>query len=195
MNYRPKYQIYLASKSPRRKQFLQDYGLKFKCISSEIDEIFEKNLSVSLNLLKITEEKISASLEQIKSKKYIVIGADTCVVMGTKILGKPKDKKEARGMLHRLSGRTHIVYTGLVMLRSDGEKYSKVVKSHVTFKKLTDKEIEIYINCGEGNDKAGSYAIQGCGAYIVRKINGSYSNVVGLPMCEFHEGLGILINR
>lgn len=127
------------------------------------------------------------------SEKYAeswVIGADTIVLIGSTILGKPNSTKEARAMLKRLSGRNHRVITGYAICCKSKDRYfSETVETKVCFKKLTDSEIEWYIHTEEPFDKAGGYAIQGLGMFLVRRINGSYTNVVGLPVCEIIEFL------
>jgi len=127
------------------------------------------------------------------SEKYPdswVIGADTIVFIDGTILGKPGSRAEARTMLKILSGKTHQVLTGYcICCRRIGRLFSEAVKTQVRFKKLTEKEIDWYINSGEPFDKAGAYGIQGIGMFLVRRINGSYTNVVGLPVCEIVEYL------
>jgi len=119
-----------------------------------------------------------------------VIGADTVVVIGDRVLGKPRSPEAARKMLATLSGRTHQVYTGYcVARRTGGHHFADTVKTDVIFKRLTPTEIEWYIRTGEPFDKAGAYAIQGIGTFLVRAISGSYTNVVGLPVCEIVEHL------
>ena len=113
---------------------------------------------------------------------------NTIVAAEDRLLGKPASKEAARRMLGRLSGKTHQVYTGFCICRhSDNLKFIKAVRTDVTFKDLSENEIEWYIRTGEPFDKAGAYAIQGMGTFLVRRINGSYSNVVGLPVCEVIE--------
>jgi len=127
------------------------------------------------------------------SEKYEeswVIGADTIVLIDNTILGKPNSTNEARDMLKRLSGRNHRVLTGYaIRCKSKDRYFSETVETKVCFKKLTDIEIEWYIHTEEPFDKAGGYAIQGLGMFLVRRINGSYTNVVGLPVCEIIEFL------
>ena len=119
-----------------------------------------------------------------------VIGADTVVVVDDRLLGKPASTAEARAMLRRLSGRTHYVLTGVCICRlADNRFYADTVKTDVLFKELTDAEIDWYIQTGEPFDKAGAYAIQGIGTFLVKRIHGSYTNVVGLPVCEVIEFL------
>jgi septum formation protein len=119
-----------------------------------------------------------------------VIGADTIVTIDDAILGKPSDQSEARQMLERLSGQSHFVYTGYaIVCKNKGAGIIDAIKTDVQFKDLTDDEIHWYIQTGEPFDKAGAYAIQGMGTFLVRRINGSYTNVVGLPVCEVIETL------
>lgn len=119
-----------------------------------------------------------------------VIGADTVVTIGGAILGKPGDPEKARRMLDRLSGQSHDVYTGYsIVCRERQLAVSQAIRTDVQFKVLNAKEIEWYIQTGEPFDKAGAYAIQGMGTFLVRRINGSYTNVVGLPVCEVIEDL------
>jgi septum formation protein len=119
-----------------------------------------------------------------------VIGADTIVTIDNAILGKPGTPDEARQMLERLSGQSHFVYTGYaIVCKNRPTCISDAMKTDVQFKDLTDDEIDWYIQTGEPFDKAGAYAIQGMGTFLVRRINGSYTNVVGLPVCEVIEAL------
>jgi len=119
-----------------------------------------------------------------------IIGADTIVFIDNTILGKPASRDEARAMLERLSAKTHQVHTGYCICRkATGHFISDCVTTDVSFKKLSAKEIDWYINSGEPFDKAGAYAIQGLGTFLVKRINGSYTNVVGLPVCEILEYL------
>jgi septum formation protein len=119
-----------------------------------------------------------------------VLGADTIVVIDGLILGKPKNKKQAREMLTRLSDRQHNVFTGFTLAQGTTKVYkTKVIQSAVLFKKISPEEMEWYINCDEPYDKAGGYAVQGKGAYFIKSIRGSYTNVIGLPLCEVLEEL------
>jgi septum formation protein len=119
-----------------------------------------------------------------------VLGADTIVVIDSLILGKPKNIKQAREMLERLSGREHKVFTGFTLARDATKVYkTKVISSVVQFKKITPAEMEWYVRCDEPYDKAGGYAAQGRGASFIKSIRGSYTNVIGLPLCEVLEEL------
>lgn len=178
----------LASTSPRRRYLLEQAGLKFSVIPSNIDET-KIPLSSPETYVRILSEAKADSV----SKKYPdkwVIGADTIVLKNGAILGKPGSKDEARAMLKQLSGRTHQVLTGYaIVCKSKDRKFSETIKTDVLFKHLTDEEIEWYIHTKEPFDKAGSYAIQGLGTFLVKSIRGSYTNVVGLPVCEVIEFL------
>lgn len=180
--------IILASKSPRRKYLLSRAGLTFTVIPSTFDES-----SISLSSPTLYARVLAESKAWEISEKYPeawVIGADTIVLIDGLVLGKPGSINEARNMLHRLSGQTHQVLTGYcICCRSADRFFSETVKTDVTFKKLTEEEIEWYVHTDEPFDKAGAYAVQGLGTFLVKSIHGSYTNVVGLPVCEVIEFL------
>jgi septum formation protein len=180
--------LILASKSPRRRYLLKQAGLDFVVIPSEIDESGFSCADPEDFVRDLAESK---ALDI--SKKYPeswVIGADTIVLIDGRVLGKPRNKREAREMLGRLSGKTHWVMTGYaVRCEKKSVSFCDVVKTEVLFKELSPEEIEWYIHTDEPFDKAGAYAIQGLGTFLVRRINGSYTNVVGLPVCEVIEFL------
>jgi septum formation protein len=180
--------IILASKSPRRKYLLSRAGLTFTVIPSTFDES-----SISLSSPTLYARVLAESKAREVSEKYPeawVIGADTIVLIDGLVLGKPGSINEARNMLHRLSGQTHQVLTGYcICCRSADRFFSETVKTDVTFKKLTEEEIEWYVHTDEPFDKAGAYAVQGLGTFLVKSIHGSYTNVVGLPVCEVIEFL------
>jgi septum formation protein len=181
-----KTKIILASQSPRRRHLLERTGLRFAVIPSEFDEASVSASTPDDYVRSLAEEK--ACDVGRKHPDAWVIGADTVVVVDGRILGKPASAPEARDMLRRLSGRTHQVLTGYCICRmSDARLFADAVCTDVLFKALSDDEIEWYIQTGEPFDKAGAYAIQGIGAFLVRRIYGSYSNVVGLPVCEVVE--------
>ncbi len=183
-----KTKIILASQSPRRRYLLERAGLRFAVIPSRLDEA---------SITAATPDDYVRELAQAKAMDIArmhpdswVIGADTVVVAEGRILGKPASTAQARDMLRRLSGRMHQVLTGFCICRLSGEHvFTDVVRTDVLFKTLTDDEIEWYIQTGEPFDKAGAYAIQGIGTFLVKRINGSYTNVVGLPVCEVVEFL------
>ena len=180
--------ITLASSSPRRKALLQEVGLSFDIYHSNIDEDIKKGESPTEHCLRLAEEKTKAAAKKVKN--CWILGADTIVFIDNSILGKPSDIKEAKEMLSLLSGRYHKVVTAFCILNaSTGKKVKRVVESRVKIKNLTDKEIADYIKTGEPLDKAGAYAVQGIGSFMIESIEGSYTNVVGLPMEELKETL------
>ena len=180
--------IILASKSPRRKYLLEQAGLTFTVEPSSFDESTIALSSPDVYVKILAESKAGDIAE--KHPQSWVIGADTIVLIDGTVLGKPASRSEARTMLKHLSGRTHQVFTGYCLCcRSQNRFFSDAVKTDVQFKKLTDDEIEWYIHTKEPFDKAGAYAIQGLGTFLVKGINGSYTNVVGLPVCEVIEYL------
>jgi septum formation protein len=167
---------------------LEQAGIEFSVIPSNFDENSVKPSSPDVYVRHLAESKARDISEQYSDSW--VIGADTIVFIDGNILGKPDSRVEARSMLARLSGKTHQVLTGYcICCHRIGRLFSDVVKTEVHFKKLTAREIDWYINSGEPFDKAGAYAIQGIGTFLVRRINGSYTNVVGLPVCEVVEFL------
>jgi len=180
--------LILASSSPRRKYLLEQAGLSFSVVPSSIDE-----KSVPLSSPETYVRVLSEAKADNVSEKYPgkwVIGADTIVLKDETILGKPGSRAEARTMLKQLSGQTHQVFTGYsICCKVKSRKFSETIKTQVLFKNLTDQEIEWYIHTTEPFDKAGAYAIQGLGTFLVKSINGSYTNVVGLPVCEVIEFL------
>lgn len=182
-------QIYLASKSPRRRKLLRQLNLKFKSFSVEMDEIIHPNEKPSHSVIRLSKEKLN--LAKLKVKKGIVITADTIVVLNKTVLGKPADKKDAFRILKLLSGKTHFVYTGYSIFNFTNNKMiSEYEKTAVTFRDLSDEEIKEYINGGSPMDKAGAYGIQDdFGAVFIKKINGCYYNVVGLPLAKFYHAL------
>ena len=180
--------IILASKSPRRAYLLDQAGIQFSVIPSSFDENLVKFTFPEAHVKTLAEAKADDLGKQFPEKW--IIGADTIVMINKTMLGKPGSKNQARSMLKMLSGRIHQVYTGYsICCKAKKRFFSETVKTDVLFKKLTKDEIEWYINTDEPFDKAGAYAIQGLGTFLVKSINGSYTNVVGLPVCEVVEFL------
>ena len=180
--------LILASKSPRRSELLEQAGLTFSVIPSTFDESTVAVSSPESYVITLAESK-ALDISQ-KHPGAWIIGADTIVLIDRKILGKPASIKEAHDMLQHLSGRTHQVLTGYcICCKKKNKVFSETVKTDVRFKKLNAAEIRWYIQTGEPFDKAGAYAIQGIGTFLVKSINGSYTNVVGLPVCEVIECL------
>lgn len=180
--------IVLASASPRRKELLEQIGLKFEVEPSNHTENVRSRLKPRELAKAISREKALAVAD--KYKDAIVIAADTFIVLKGKIMGKPKTKEEAKDMLSALSGKSHSVITGFTALDTSGTKtLSKSVETKVHVKRLSPEEIDSYVDSGEPLDKAGAYAIQGLGASIIEKIEGDYFNVVGLPLSAIVESL------
>ncbi|OQW97316.1 MAG: hypothetical protein BWK77_02030 [Verrucomicrobia bacterium A1] len=179
--------IILASSSPRRRQFLKQLRIPFRMITPLTDETPAKGES-PLHFARRAAVDKAREVAPRAGKGAIVVAADTIVVLGRRILGKPKSRDHARRMLRALSGRRHEVMTGVCVIGGRKTR-SFVSRTAVEFKKLTRQEIEFYIASGEPMDKAGAYAIQGIGSFMVRAIHGSYTNVVGLPVAELLDVL------
>ncbi len=181
--------IFLASKSPRRRKLLKQLGIKFKSFTVDLhEEIFDGEHPVQ-TVKRLALHKSDEATKKIKSG--IVITADTIVVLDKEIIGKPKNEKDAFKILSRLSGKTHTVYTGFAIKNIDKNKLIlDFEKTEVTFRKLLPKEIKNYIASGSPMDKAGAYGIQDdFGAVFVKRINGCYYNVVGLPLAKIYKSL------
>jgi septum formation protein len=178
----------LASASPRREELLRSVGLKFKIIPADVDETYLNGETPRTHVRRLSGNKAQVIAD--RYPKALVLGADTIVVIDGLILGKPKNKNQAREMLQRLSNRRHTVLTGFSIARADaGISKTKVVQSAVQFKKISPEEMDWYVGGDEPYDKAGGYAVQGMGAYFIKAIRGSYTNVIGLPLCEVLEEL------
>lgn len=180
--------LVLASASPRRRDLLSSVGIRFNVFPSNApeEEIPGESPEEHVVRLSIDKAKDVALNNQVEGRWFL--GSDTIVVRDADILGKPGCSGKARAMLRSLSGRAHEVVSGYALYdRQDGEVKSGAVRTRVCFKKLAKDEIEGYIATGEPFDKAGAYAIQGVGAFMVKNIEGSYTNVVGLPLCEVVE--------
>ncbi len=178
----------LASASPRRQELLLSVGMKFKIIPAHVNEEYLAGESPREHVRRLSLSKAMVTAE--KNPDAWVLGADTIVVIDGLILGKPKNKKQAREMLGRLSDREHQVFTGFTLAHVAAKVYkTKVITSAVQFKKITPAEMQWYVNCDEPYDKAGGYAAQGMGASFIKSIRGSYTNVIGLPLCEVLEEL------
>ena len=181
--------IFLASKSPRRRKLLKQLGLNFKSFSIDLhEEILDGEHPVQ-TVKRLALHKSQKAVKKVDSG--IVITADTIVVLDSEIIGKPKNENDAFKILSKLSGRTHTVYTGFVIHNIDTNK--KIIdyeKTKVTFRKLSATEIKDYIHTGSPMDKAGAYGIQDdFGAVFVKKIDGCYYNVVGLPLAKLYRSL------
>lgn len=181
--------ITLASKSPRRRKLLKQLNLKFKSIAVDTPEKVRKNEKPSLIVKRISLEKLSKAKTLIKDG--VIITADTIVVLDNKVLGKPKNQQDAFRILKKLSGRTHTVYTGYSIFNWLNKKQiTEFEKTEVTFRVLSDDEVLEYIEGGSPMDKAGAYGIQDdFGAVFIKKVNGCYYNVVGLPLAKLYHSL------
>lgn len=175
--------VILASASPRRKQILEMCNISFKVIVPEVDENFQQDIKPNELVMSLSKKKAIAILEKTCTNN-IILAADTVVALKGEILTKPKDKIESFNMLKKLSGKEHFVYTGVCLIKNKKVKSNFYSKTKVQFYELTDKEIEDYIKTNQPFDKAGSYAIQGAGAAFVKKIDGDFYNVVGLPISK-----------
>jgi septum formation protein len=180
--------VVLASASPRRKELLEQIGLRFEVEPTDFDEEV-----ASASDPHETARELSLGKAGVAARKHrdaLIIAADTIVVLGDSILGKPHTSAEARRMLRVLNGRTHSVVTGFTILDAETSKVlSRSVESRVCMRKLTLKEIDSYVRTREPLGKAGGYAIQGRGVVLVERIEGDYSNVVGLPLSALAESL------
>lgn len=176
----------LASASPRRRDLLSALEIPFEVISPAIDETPWPNEAPDSYVLRMAHEKAVAVAQRLGTDKALrILAADTEVVLEREILGKPANEKDAARMLRALSGRQHSVITGICLMdRRDGREDLKgeSIRTTVTFRKISEEEIHHYVASGEPMDKAGAYAIQGGAAGMIDHIDGSYSNVVGLPM-------------
>ncbi len=179
--------LILASASPRRKRLLTQMGLPFRSVASNVSEKGPSGDPTEISCL-LAEKK--AVQVYSKNKESWILGADTVVAIDHHMLGKPGNNDKARQMLGLLSGKEHKVITGFCILTPSGRvAHSEAVTTLVRFIKLTGQQIEAYISTGEPYGKAGSYAIQGIGSFMVESISGSYTNVVGLPLCVLIEVL------
>ena len=176
--------ICLASASPRRRQLLEQIGVAFEVCPTDIDESFRHDEPPLELVHRLALAKAGhAAARSHQSPDQLIVAADTAVVLGGKIFGKPTDNNDARRMLAELSGRTHQVMTAVAMVRGDA-RFCETNVSEVTFKDLEPAQIEHYVATGEPADKAGAYGIQGLGAVFVSRLEGSYSGVMGLPLFE-----------
>ncbi|PLX98157.1 MAG: septum formation inhibitor Maf [Desulfuromonas sp.] len=182
--------LVLASASPRRRELLASLGYRFEVEVSQVDEAVLPEEQPAAHVVRLSEEKAREVAARVAGAGRWYLGSDTVVVCDGQILGKPADAAQARTMLAMLSGRSHEVYSGFALYDRHSEQMrSGAVVTEVEFRPLTKAEIAGYIASGEPFDKAGAYAIQGLAAAMVRRISGSYSNVVGLPLCEVVEAL------
>ena len=181
--------IILGSKSPRRQSLLKQLGLDFEVKSKSVEEVYPENIDKEEIAIHLAELKAKAFEEELSDNNTILITADTIVWMDGKVLGKPIDRQDAIKTLRKLSGKTHEVITGVCLISSNKKK-SFCVNTKVFFSKLTDEEIEYYIDTFKPYDKAGAYGIQEWIGYIgIDRIEGSFYNVVGLPVKALYDEL------
>ena len=185
--------VVLASRSPRRVEILRELGIDFEVMPADIDETPFDDENPSAYVARLAHDKAFAVAAALQDDA-VVIGADTTVDVDGEIFGQPVDAAEAASMLGRLSGRSHLVHTGVCLLRvGTGIALTEVATSTVTFRSLTEGDIRTYLDSGEWVGKAGSYAIQGIGGGLVAGLSGSRTNVIGLPaevLTELFRALG-----
>jgi septum formation protein len=180
--------LILASNSPRRRDLLNQAGLTFTVIPSTIDESSVTAASPEEQVRLLAEAKADEVAQ--RYPESWVIGADTMVIVENTTLGKPRTPAEARHMLETLSGKTHKVLTGYCICCKRAQRsFSETVETKVVFKPLTNREIDWYIDTAEPFDKAGAYAAQGLGTFLIKRVEGSYTSVVGLPVCQVMDFL------
>ena len=185
----PNNSLILASSSPRRRYLLEQAGLTFKVVPSTVDENSIPFVGPLEKHVRVLAKAKTMEVADLYPENW-VIGADTLVLIGDSILGKPGNQAEARQMLEALSGKTHRVLTGYCICCKTAERsFSDTVETKVMFKTLSEAEVDWYLGTDEPFDKAGAYAVQGLGSFLVKRIEGSYTNVVGLPVCEVIEYL------
>jgi len=178
--------IYLASRSPRRRELLAQIGVAYRLLDIEVDEEPRLGEPPDEYVLRVSQDKAAAGQKAIIGAEFLpVLAADTCVVADGRMLGKPRDREEGLQMLRLLSGRSHQVYTAVALAASGLE--SRLNLSRVTFRTLSRRECEAYWESGEPADKAGGYAVQGLAAQFICDLQGSYSGVMGLPLYETAE--------
>lgn len=175
--------LILASASPRRKQLLKQIGVQFEILPSDIEEKLNPRLKPLHQVEELSRQKAQATAKMKGAKDSIILAADTMVSINDEILGKPKDEKDARRMLRKLSGSIHTVVTGFTLLDTLSNKsVTKSVEVKIWFKKLSSQEITAYIKTKEPMDKAGAYAIQEMGAIFIERVEGDFLGAVGLPL-------------
>jgi len=186
--------LVLASASPRRAELLRAAGYEFDILAVDLDESVKAGETPAAYVARLAREKSAAGMQRIMARAQscsgpdraaahdaVVLGADTTVVVDGEILGKPRDDEDGAVMLRKLSGRTHEVLTG-ISLRTSSAEWGRVEKTSVYMTELSADDVAWYVRSGEGRDKAGGYAVQGLASRFIPRIDGSYSNVVGLPV-------------
>ena len=182
--------LLLASSSPRRAEILRAVGWTFDTLATDIDETLVPGETAEAAVERLALRK--AETAAIQHPTALVLGADTAVVVGSEILGKPKDESDARRMLQLLRGRWHEVVTGVAIVSSGGDRHRAIAhqRTEVRFGEMSDPEIDWYVKSGEPTDKAGAYAVQGRAALFIEEIKGDYWNIVGLPVRLVYKLIG-----
>lgn len=184
-------QIILASSSPARKKLLEQIGIEVRIVPPDISEVRDKDMTIEDWVCKLALAKAENVAKGFKSG--VILGADTVVVLGNKIFRKPRNEEDAKNMLKELSGTTHKVITGLALIDAQTKNtLVECVTTEVTMKKLSDAQIAGYVITKEPLEKAGALCIQGRGAQFIEKINGCYTNVIGLPLAKLTDMLASL---
>jgi septum formation protein len=173
-------ELVLASRSPRRREILERLGIPVRVVAPSLEEVFPDGVAPEEAVRRIAVVKATAAREA--GARGLLLAADTAVVVGPRVFGKPRDAADARAMLSTLAGRAHLVVTGIALADEAGTLLSGAESTEVEFRPLAPREIDEYVESGEPLDKAGAYGIQGLGALLVRGIRGDYTNVVGLPV-------------
>lgn len=187
-------QLYLASRSPRRRTLIEQLGIRYQTLEVDVDEQPYEGENPADYVARLAIEKAKNGWGQVGSGEIPIVGADTCIVFNDQIIGKVDSREQSRALLKQFSASSHQVLTGIAMVgqkiegnRPEFKQRVRVNNSRVTFRALTDEECERYWDTGEPIGKAGGYAIQGIAAAFIEKIEGSYSAVMGLPLCELSE--------
>lgn len=192
------FRIILASASPRRVTLMKNLGLEFEILPADIDEIVEPGLSPEKVVMNLARDKAAKVMSLVQERErpgisHVIVAADTVVALGQNILGKPQDRKDAIEMLSQLSASAHYVYTGVHILKSNGQgewqSLTDFGETRVFMRNLSAGEIAAYVDTEEPMDKAGAYALQGIGAFLVQGIEGCPANVIGLPVPKVLEML------
>lgn len=175
--------LILASASPRRRELLAQIGIRFRVVVADVDESVLAGESPAEYVVRLARAKAAEVLRR-EGSTLPVMGADTAVILGEEILGKPRDREEAKAMLNRLSGETHEVYSAVAVAESEDKVWDCLNITRVTFAELEPEWIESYCDTGDSMDKAGAYGVQGRAAERISRIEGSFSGVMGLPLFE-----------
>ena len=182
--------IILASTSPRRKEILKNIGVDFEIIGSDYEEDMTLNMKPSELAKFLSLGKAKSVAKKLKNQDCIIIAADTFIVSEHHILGKPKTKQTARQTLQKISNKTIEAITGYTIIDTESQKnISDAVNTKIVMKKITDEEIDLYLESDEALDKAGGFGIQGKGALFVKEIHGDYFNIIGLPIFSIAQSL------